>query len=159
MSPALLGSAFVRLRVASLALALALALPLPLLLSRALAADVPGPCYLTRLDGESIRAFSTRRITCAVERFGPIPGGVERAVCIADRESHLHPKATSETGMYLGLYQHAAGYWPARYERMTNPDWELPESALNGRSNSIVTVRMVVRAGAWGPAGWPRGDC
>ena len=148
-----------RLRVASLAIAFVLALPTSLLLPRALAGDVPGPCALTRLDDETIRAFSKRRIACAVERFGPIPGGAERAICIADRESHLNPKASSETGMYLGLYQHAAEYWPARYEGMTNPDWELPASALHGRSNSIVTVRMVARAGAWGVAGWTRGDC
>ena len=150
-----------RHRATSLVIAVLVALPAPLLLPRALAGteDVPGPCALVREDGEPIRAFSQRRITCAVDRFGPIPGGADRAICIADRESHLNPKAESETGMYLGLYQHAAAYWPARYDGMTNPDWELPESALHGRTNSIVTVRMVARAGAWGAAGWPRGDC
>lgn len=144
-----------RRRVAPLAFAVALALLAPV----ASAEDRPGPCDLHRLDDEPIEAFSIRRITCAVERFGPVPGGVERAVCIADRESHLRPKASSPTGMYLGLYQHAAEYWPARYEANTHPNWELPESALSGRTNSIVTIKMVVKAGTWGEAGWARGEC
>lgn len=125
----------------------------------ATAYQVPGPCGFARLEGETIRHFSKRRISCAVARFGPVPGGAARAICIAKRESGLNPKAESETGMYLGLYQHAATYWPARYDVNTNDAWDLPESALNGRSNSIVTVRMVVKLGSWRDAGWDRGDC
>ncbi len=119
----------------------------------------PGPCDLHQQPDESIRHFSTRRIVCAVEEFGPLRGGTERAVCIADRESGLDPKASSPTGMYLGLYQHAAEHWPVRYEGYTDPLWELSDSALRGRSNSIVTIRMVAEAGGWGAAGWPRGEC
>ena len=99
------------------------------------------------------------RSRCAVDTLGPVPGGSDRAICIAKRESGLNPKAESATGVYLGLYQHAAEYWEWRYDTYTEPAWDLPTSALKGRTNSIVTIRMVVEAGTWGAAGWPRGDC
>ena len=95
-----------------------------------------------------------------MERFGPVPGGTQRAICIAKRESGLDPAATSEpTGEYRGLYQHDRDFWPARYDRYTAPVWELSPSALNGRSNAIVTIRMVADFGAWWRAGWPPKDC
>jgi len=121
---------------------------------------LPGPCDFHRLDGESIQHFSKRRIVCAVERFGPVPGGVTRAICIAKRESGLDPAATSSpTGQYRGLYQHDRDLWPARYAKYTHPVWELSPQALNGRTNAIVTVRMVVDAGTWRRAGWPPKTC
>jgi hypothetical protein len=123
-------------------------------------ASATGPCDFPRLDGETIQHFSKRRIVCAVERFGPVPGGTVRAICIAKRESGLDPSATSEpTGEYRGLYQHDRDLWPARYDRYTAPVWELSPSALNGRSNAIVTIRMVADIGTWWRAGWPRKDC
>ena len=126
----------------------------------ALAHHRPGPCDLHRLDGESMRAFSKRRIACAVERFGPVPGGKQRAICIARRESGLDPSATSEpTGQYRGLYQHDRDMWPSRYAEYTRPKWELSPRALNGRTNAIVTIRMVVKAGTWRAAGWPPKEC
>jgi hypothetical protein len=126
----------------------------------ALAHHRPGPCDLHRLDGESMRAFSKRRIACAVERFGPVPGGKERAICIARRESGLDPSATSEpTRQYRGLYQHDRDMWPSRYAEYTRPEWELSPRALNGRTNAIVTIRMVFKAGTWRAAGWPPKEC
>jgi hypothetical protein len=126
----------------------------------AAAHHLSGPCDLHRLDGESHQAFSRRRITCAVERFGPVPGGSARAICIARRESGLDPSATSSpTGRYRGLYQHDRDLWPARYDRYTRHAWELPRPALNGRTNAIVTIRMVVDHGTWLAAGWPRKEC
>jgi hypothetical protein len=118
-----------------------------------------GPCELQQEIGEPLRHFSKRRIACAVEEFGPVPGGKQRAICIAERESGLNPKASSKTGMYLGLFQHSATYWPSRYEAYTDPGWGVPDSALHGRANSIVTIRMVASAGGWGVAGWRRGEC
>lgn len=108
---------------------------------------------------EGVRHFSKRLIRCAVERFGPVHGGEATAICIARRESGLWPDAESLTGMYLGLYQHSAEYWPARYETWTLKRWDLPDPALSGRTNAIVTVRMVEAAGSWLAAGWKRGDC
>ena len=129
-------------------------------LLRATPATAQGPCDFPRSDGETIQHFSKRRIVCAVERFGPVPGGALRAVCIAKRESGLDPAATSQpTGEYRGLYQHDRDLWPARYDQYTAPVWELSPSALNGRTNAIVTVRMVADIGTWRRAGWPPKDC
>ena len=121
---------------------------------------VPGPCDFHRRDGETVKHYSKRRITCAVDRFGPVPGGAARAICIARRESGLDPSATSEpTGEYRGLYQHDRDMWPGRYEEYTKPIWELSKRALNGRSNAIVSIRMVVDIGSWRAAGWPPKEC
>jgi hypothetical protein len=126
----------------------------------AAAHHLPGPCDFHRLDGESVRHFARRRVVCAVELFGPIPGGARRAVCIARRESGLIPTATSEpTGQYRGLYQHDRDFWAARYAMYTLPAWELSPRVLNGRTNAIVTIRMVFDAGTWWQAGWPPKDC
>jgi hypothetical protein len=126
----------------------------------ATAYDVPGPCDFPRLEDETIRHFSKRRIRCAVDLFGPVPGGAARAICIAKRESGLNPVATSEpTGRYRGLYQHDRYLWPARYEEYTVPAWELSPRALNGRTNAIVTIRMVYEFGSWKNAGWPPKEC
>jgi hypothetical protein len=120
----------------------------------------PGPCDFHISEDETIRQFSKRRIVCAVQRFGPVPGGTTRAVCIARRESGLDPKATSSpTGQYLGLFQYDRDFWPARYRGHTRPGWELPTRAVNGRTNAVVTIRMVFSVGTWKGAGWPRKAC
>lgn len=119
----------------------------------------PGPCDFHRDSEETVQHFSRRHIRCAVEEFGPVPGGAARAICIADRESGLNPRARSATGMYLGLFQHAAAAWEDRYDEWTDPEWELPTSALRGRTNAIVAIRMVADEGRWRSAGWPAGDC
>jgi hypothetical protein len=119
----------------------------------------PHPCDLPRRDGETIQHHSRRLIDCAVGAFGPVRGGATRAVCIAKRESGLVPSASSKTGKYLGLYQHAATYWPSRFDTYTRERWDLSSSALSGRSNAIVTVRMVHSVGGWKRAGWPVKSC
>ena len=119
-----------------------------------------GPCDFHREDGETIRHFSKRRIVCAVDRFGPVPGDARRAICIARRESGLDPTATSEpTGEYRGLFQHDRDFWDWRYETYTRRVWNLSPWALNGRTNAIVTIRMVADFGTWKRAGWPPKDC
>jgi hypothetical protein len=118
-----------------------------------------GPCDLTRRSGESVTHFMRRRITCSVDRFGPTGGGAKRAICIAKRESGLDPSAESETGMYLGLFQQSAKMWPDRYKRWTRAAWQLSKKAKNGRSNAIVTIRMVHAAGGWKDAGWRVKGC
>jgi hypothetical protein len=117
-----------------------------------------GPCALVRASGETIQAFSTRLITCAADTW-TVPGGAARAICIATRESGLIPWATSPNGAYLGLFQHSATYWPGRYDTWTKPSWGLQHSALNGRTNAIVTIRMVNGIGTWVGAGWPITGC
>lgn len=130
---------------------LALVATLALLASAApaRAGDEAGPCDLVRGADESVRLFSRRLIRCAAERW-EVPGGAERATCIARAESHLNPEATSPDGAYLGLFQHSAEAWPDRYRDWTRPAWGLDESALSGRTNAIVTMRMV-NASGWGP--------
>ena len=125
----------------------------------ALARDLPGPCHLHAEDGETVQAFAARTIRCAVRRLGPVPGDAARALCIARRESGLNPSATSSTGKYRGLFQHARKYWDWRYETFTKPAWELPERVLHGRTNAVVTVRMVRGSGNWKDAGWPVKNC
>jgi hypothetical protein len=115
-----------------------------------------GPCDLERADGETVRGHSRRLIRCAAERW-EVPGGARTAICIAEAESHLDPEATSADGTYVGLFQHSAEAWPDRYAEWTRPAWQLDESPLSGRTNAIVTMRMV-NADGWGP--WRDvGDC
>jgi hypothetical protein len=123
------------------------------------AQHVSGPCDLHRWKDEGIRHYSKRHIRCAVRSFGPVRGGSGRAICIAKRESGLIPYASSLTGKYLGLFQHAARYWEDRYTSWTKRRWELPDKAVSGRTNAVVTVRMVHAAGGWRKAGWPRSGC
>jgi len=118
-----------------------------------------GPFNADRVGGETIQHLMKRRIRCAVDTFGPVPGGADRAICIADRESGLLPWAESSTGMYLGLYQHSAAAWPDRYRKWTDPAWDLSNDALSGRTNAIVTIRMVHEAGGWKASGWPAEGC
>jgi hypothetical protein len=118
-----------------------------------------GPCDVHRREDGSEQRHSKRLIRCAVRRFGPVPGGPERAICIAERESGLIPDAQSLTGAYLGLFQHSEEYWPWRYETFTRLRWQLSDSALSGRTNALVTIRMVAAAKSWTSAGWRRGEC
>jgi hypothetical protein len=110
---------------------------------------ISGPCALFRLEGEAIQDFSKRLIECAADRW-PVEGGAEKAICIADRESGLIPTASSPSGMYVGLFQHSAADWARRYDEWTRPYWRLKENPYNGRTNAIVTMRMV-NAEGWGP--------
>lgn len=147
-----------RSRILSAAAALALT-AVTLVAPAASAHHRAGPCDADRGTDETIQHFMKRKITCAVDLFGPVPGGSDRAICIANRESGLIPTASSATGMYLGLFQHSAAAWPDRYAKWTDPAWELSSDALSGRTNAIVTIRMVHAAGTWKDAGWPADGC
>ncbi|HSJ51937.1 MAG TPA: hypothetical protein VLA90_11755 [Actinomycetota bacterium] len=116
----------------------------------------PGPCALEREEDEGPRFWSIRLIQCATDEW-TVPGGAERAICIAEAESGLDPKAKSPRGEYLGLFQHAADAWPDRYLEWTKRRWQLDDRPLNARTNTIVTIRLV-NADGWGP--WRHaGDC
>jgi hypothetical protein len=114
-----------------------------------------GPCDIHRLPGETVARHSKELIRCAVAKW-PVRGGAARAICIADRESGLVPTAASPGGDFLGLFQHMASAWDERYAAWTWPGWALKDDALNGRTNTIVTIRMV-NDGGWGP--WGALDC
>jgi hypothetical protein len=114
-----------------------------------------GPCDLRRQRSETLAAHERELIHCATNHW-KVFGGYRKALCIAKRESGLDPKAVSPDGDYLGLYQHAKRYWPGRYAAFTKPQWELKKSALIGRTNAIVSIRMVHDAG-WDP--WRGSGC
>jgi hypothetical protein len=142
------------------AVALAASLQLP---ARAIppkiAHTVPGPCPIGRPVSQGRRAlsaYSIRIIRCAAGVWS-VPGGARRAVCIARRESGLNPRATSPKRQYLGLFQHSASDWARRYRVWTIPRWKLGPSALNPRTNAIVTMRMVSAARSW--SAWGRKGC
>ena len=115
-----------------------------------------GPCDVHRRDDETVQQHSKRVIGCAVKRWS-VPGGAEKAICIADAESGLNPETRSAGGEYLGLFQHLAKEWPDRYREWTRESWELDETALSGRTNALVTAR-IVNAEGWG-AWHGVGDC
>jgi hypothetical protein len=105
-----------------------------------------GPCDVHRRDGETARSHSTRLIRCAVAEWE-----------VAEAESRLNPRAESEDGAYVGLFQHSAAAWPDRFAEWTEPEWQLDERPTSGRTNAIVTIRMV-NANGWGS--WSGiGDC
>lgn len=83
-------------------------------------------------------------IRCAADYWN-VPGGVDTALAIADRESRFRPRAYNPSGA-AGIYQHMLHYWPGRARSYGFPGW----SAYNARANIIVTMRMVKQAG-WGP--------
>ena len=115
----------------------------------------PGPCDIHLQPGETVVHHSKELIRCAVAKWN-VRGGAARAICIAKRESGLIPTAESSGGDYLGLFQHMASAWPDRYDAWTWPGWNLKDDALNGRTNTVVTIRMV-HDGGWGP--WGALDC
>lgn len=108
-----------------------------------------GPCDPHRQEDETVSAHQRELIRCATNHWR-VFGGYEKALCIAKRESGLDPRAVSGDGKYLGLFQHAKRYWPGRYDAYTQPSWELNDSALIGRTNAIVSIRMARDVG-WGP--------
>jgi len=91
-----------------------------------------------------------RTLACVVEHFGPIDGGIDKARQVGSCESGWY-RLASNGGDYLGLFQHAATYWPSRVA------WAMPEgwrvgpwsSWRNSRAQIVVTVRMV-HASGWG---------
>ena len=83
-------------------------------------------------------------IRCAAAHWH-VPGGVDTALAIADRESQFRPRAYNPSGC-AGIYQHMLRYWPGRAADYGFPGW----SAFNARANIIVTIKMVKRGG-WGP--------
>ncbi len=112
----------------------------------------PGPCALHRAEGETVRKHMRDVIRCASLKWDT-KGGPELAICIARRESGLLPTAGAD-GPFLGLYQHMRAYWRERFESWSRPGWDLKRTALNGRTNALVTMRMVATNGwgAWGGA-------
>jgi hypothetical protein len=87
-------------------------------------------------------------IRCAAHRWH-VPGGAEKALSIANRESHFRPRAYNSYSGASGIYQHLRTYWPGRAFTYGFKGW----SPFNARANIIVSMRMVHRLGSWRPWG------
>lgn len=94
---------------------------------------------------ETWTTFEVRRtIRCAAAKWDP-PGGVPKAMSVAECESHYYAYAVN--GSYRGVYQHSIQYWPDRVRNA--PDWlDLATSVFNARSNVIVSI--LAAQGGWG---------
>lgn len=92
-----------------------------------------------------------KTLACVVDRFGPIDGGIPKAVAVGNCESGWY-RFASNGGSYLGIFQHSASAWPYRVRSYMPSEWRIGpwEHWQNPRSQAVVTVRMV-RAGGWGP--------
>ena len=91
-----------------------------------------------------------RTLACVVQHFGPIDGGIDKARQVGSCESGWY-RLASNGGLYLGLFQHAAAYWPSRVAWAMPDGWRVGpwSSWKNSRAQIVVTVRMV-HASGWG---------
>lgn len=85
---------------------------------------------------------------CAIAKWS-VSGGYARFYDVAACESGWN-RFASNSGRYLGLFQHAAPYWRGRVNSLTPDGWELAPSWTNSRTQIVVTARMV-HGGGWGP--------
>jgi hypothetical protein len=86
---------------------------------------------------------------CVVARW-PVPGGLDTFERVLMCESGFNRLAFNPNGPYVGLAQHALGYWPSRLAAYTPTHWTLRPRWQNSRSAIAITARMV-RAVGWGP--------
>ena len=105
------------------------------------------PAKLCPIDWRKSEWQVRRLIRCAAQHFG-VSGGATKAIAIARRESHFHPRAYNSYSGALGIYQHLSRYWPGRAYAYGFKGW----SGFNARANIIVTMKMVRQVG-WYPWG------
>jgi hypothetical protein len=107
-------------------------------------------CRFARYDGR--KGFTDteirKTIRCDVDRW-PVPGGTDTALRVANCESGFE---TSTSGSYLGVYQFAPSTWSSNRSRFRalGCRWDLSWSALNGRANVTVAIKVASTTG-WGP--------
>jgi len=89
--------------------------------------------------------YVKKLIRCSAHFYGV---NADKALYIANRESHFRPKAYNDSSCAKGIYQHLCVYWPGRAKTYGFRDW----SAFNARANIMVTIRMVKKHG-WAPWG------
>lgn len=90
-------------------------------------------------------------IRCAVKRW-PVPGGLDRAMYIADRESNFQQFATNPSGC-RGIYQWADGTWSSVLDDFPRLYALLDHNVYNARSNVMYAIRYGNLRG-WGPWGF-----
>jgi hypothetical protein len=106
------------------------------------------PRKICRVDWRDGTWHVKKLIRCAVHRWS-VPGGADKALYIANRESNFQPHAYNSYSGASGIYQHLRRYWPGRASTYGFHGW----SAFNARANIIVSIRMVHRLGSWQPWG------
>ena len=86
---------------------------------------------------------------CVVNKYGVV-GGLSTLFRVGECESGWYRFASND-GDYLGIFQHAAAYWPARVISMMPDAWKVGPwwRWTNPRSQIVTTVRMVNGAGGW----------
>lgn len=105
-------------------------------------------------------AFSTREIkmtlACTTKRWTP-SGGLNKVYSVFGCESGFNEYADNPYSSAAGIGQALASTWASWKDRFAEfmRRWDLHGSVYNGRSNSILSVR--VAAGGWGP--WTYGSC
>jgi hypothetical protein len=107
-------------------------------------------CRYQSLDGGTWTAREERLTAlCALDRW-PVSGGWPKFFQVGACESGWNRWA-SNGGRYLGLFQHAAPYWPGRTRLIPEP-WRTGrwQRWANSRAQILVTAIMVNRGG-WGP--------
>ena len=90
--------------------------------------------------------FAVRKLVRCAARFYGV--NVDKALYVANRDSHFHARAYNSWSCAKGIYQHLCRYWPSRASAYGFDNW----SAFNARANIMVTMRMVRRYG-WAPWG------
>ena len=87
--------------------------------------------------------------SCVVSRWS-VPGGLAHFVAIGQCESGWN-RFASNAGRYLGVFQHAASYWPSRVNHAMPDGWKVGpwQRWTNSRSQIVTTARMVHGARNW----------
>lgn len=98
-------------------------------------------------------------IRCVTNRWS-VPGGAAKMIDVGICESHLWPWVLSDTGKYIGLYQHNRYSWESRAHKWLKDKWfnlyqwkrifVVPNGAFLARAHVILTARMV-HSGGWKP--------
>ncbi len=123
-------------------------------------ADKYGPCDEDRWMRITKEEWTPRLvkglIRCVAERWS-VPGGVSKALSVAECESGYWPWAVGEDN--LGVFQHKERYWYDRVDKFLKKDW-FPRvqwrklqtkrtGAFIARANIVVSIRMAHAAQSW----------
>ena len=108
-------------------------------------------CRYQWLDQGTWTAREERRTALCVLGHWSVPGGWDTFQRVAACESGWY-RFASNGGSYLGLFQHAAAYWPSRVSSSMPNAWKIGpwQQWANSRSQIVTTARMV-HSGGWGP--------
>jgi hypothetical protein len=104
------------------------------------------------------QVIGRRAVTCAFDAV--IPGQLQTALYVAQRESRFDPFAQNPVSLCSGLFQFQLSTWKGRVFAFTRQR-EFPRiwpnvSPFNARANALVAARIVKMMG-WGPWALPSG--